>query len=218
MILLTGGSGTLGTELQKIMPGLFWAPSRRELDVTSTVALPKGVELVLHAAAYTDVAAAEYAPWQCYRTNVYGTYNMASLGLPLAYISTEYVFNGEKGLYDTGDAVGPVNTYAASKFCGEIEARKAPASLVLRCIFKPNPFPHESVVTDQWTSGDYVEEIAPQVLSEVLAWDRTGHITRHLGTGRKNVFDLASQTRECIPIKRKDINVRLPRDTSLRLS
>lgn len=215
MILLTGGSGLLGTELQKHIE--CYAPSHSEFDIIDAVELPSDVDLIVHCAAYTDVVKAEDERDKCYATNVIGTRNMARLELPIVYISTEYVFGGGKGNYAPWDTPDPVNFYSLTKLLGEGMCAFAPASLIIRCVFKPRPFEHPRACTDQWTSGDYVDVIAPMIADQINEWDGKDHHVIHIGTGRKSIYDLAKQTSPYVkPCLRSDIkSVKLPMDTSL---
>jgi dTDP-4-dehydrorhamnose reductase len=216
VILLTGGSGRLGSLLRDLIPQCY-APSHSRFDILEPD-WPLGIEAVVHCAAFTDVAAAQDDRMgECYSVNVLGTYRMSRY--PICYISTEYVFSGEEGNYREDAVPDPVNWYARTKLMGEWEARKAPSSLILRTIFKPRPYPHQRVPADMWTSGDYVDVIAPRIAAAVQWW-RAGrlqpHDTLHIGTGRKQLLALAQQSREdIVPTRRSDIKTPLPRDTSL---
>jgi dTDP-4-dehydrorhamnose reductase len=137
-ILLTGGTGRLGQELTRLLPGLI-APPHRELDIvqphTIQAALDRYAPTVLvHAAAYTDVAGAERDQDTCWGINVVGTRHLVGAarehGLRLVHISTDYVFYGNRGLYKEDDPVGPVrNYYALSKLVAEEIVRCAPRHL-----------------------------------------------------------------------------------------
>jgi dTDP-4-dehydrorhamnose reductase len=147
LILLTGGSGRLGTELKKLRD--FHAPSQKELDITKPIHPAYALyDLIVHCAAYTDVTEAEKNPKDCFMTNVLGTSNLAKLGVPILYISTEYV-------------VDPTNYYAKSKLIGESILNDK--SKILRLLFKPRPWPWKYAFKDQYTSGDYVDVIAKEV-------------------------------------------------------
>ena len=77
-------------------------------------------ELSLHAAAWTDVDGAEANPEGAERANVGGTRNVAALGAPLVYYSSDYVFSGEKREpYVESDATGPLSVYGQTKLDGE---------------------------------------------------------------------------------------------------
>jgi len=183
MILVTGGSGRLGTELKKLSPGWLF-PTRKELDITN----PKKripCDLVVHAAAYTDVAKAEKeGNKECFKTNIDGTRIMLDMykKTPFVYISSEY-------------AVNPVNWYSKTKKWAEKFVADYPHHLIIRTLFKPRPYPYDRAWTDQFTMGDYVDVIAKLIKLEVDTWDRKTNNIIYVGTGRKSIYDLAKQTR-----------------------
>jgi dTDP-4-dehydrorhamnose reductase len=80
-------------------------------------------DLVLHAAAWTAVDAAEDDPQGAAAVNVGGTGNAAALGAPLVYYSSDYVFDGRKGEpYVESDGPNPLGAYGRSKLHGEAAA------------------------------------------------------------------------------------------------
>lgn len=117
--LITGPSGQLGTALAEAFP----AADRTWYDVTQ--ALTVRPELVLHAAAWTDVDGAEAEPEAAERVNVLGTRNVVALGAPVVYFSTDYVFDGAKGEpYVESDEPNPLSVYGRTKLRGEREIEK----------------------------------------------------------------------------------------------
>ncbi len=223
-ILLTGGSGKLGTELQKLRTYDF-APTHKEMDITDADSVAKYLEttrglsaygpeldLIVHCAAFTQVEAAERHQNPCWDVNVEGTENIAKQGIPVLYISTEYVFPGDKGMYTEEDFPLPLNFYAMSKLAGEW--RLTPHDKILRLIFKPRPWPFPCAFCDQWTSGDYTDVIAKEVDRAITLYDRLPRIT-HIGTGRKSMYELAMWSRDVMPNSRADVSVKIPRDCSL---
>jgi dTDP-4-dehydrorhamnose reductase len=79
-------------------------------------------DLVLHAAAWTDVDGAEADPDGARRVNVDGTRNVAALGVPVVYYSTDYVFDGSKrSPYLESDEPNPISVYGRTKLGGEGE-------------------------------------------------------------------------------------------------
>jgi dTDP-4-dehydrorhamnose reductase len=81
---------------------------------------PLEVELVLHAAAWTDVDGAEADPQGAAAVNVGGTRHAAELGAPLVYYSTDYVFDGRKPEpYVESDPPNPLSAYGRTKLHGE---------------------------------------------------------------------------------------------------
>jgi len=82
-------------------------------------------DLVLHAAAWTDVDGAEAHPEAAEEVNVVGTRNVVALGAPVAYFSTDYVFDGTKREpYLESDEPRPLSVYGRSKLAGEQEVRE----------------------------------------------------------------------------------------------
>lgn len=181
-ILITGGTGKLATELKKHLSGHY--VGSKDLDFTKSI--PKEeYDLILHIGAYTDVKKAEFKDKQkCFMVNVYGTFNLIQnyKDTPFIYISTEYAHN-------------PIGVYALTKKLGEEIVKTHPHHLILRTLFKPNPFPFPKAYIDQYTQGDYVDVIAKLLVKKVKKWDRKTCKLEYLGTGRKTMFELAKRTR-----------------------
>ena len=80
-------------------------------------------DLVLHAAAWTNVDGAEDDPQGAAEVNVGGTAHAAELGAPLVAYSTDYVFDGRKGApYVESDSPSPLSAYGRTKLHGEAAA------------------------------------------------------------------------------------------------
>jgi dTDP-4-dehydrorhamnose reductase len=78
------------------------------------------LDLVLHAAAWTDVDGAEADPQGAAAVNVGGAQHAAELGAPLVYFSTDYVFDGRATRpYGESDAPNPLSAYGRTKLHGE---------------------------------------------------------------------------------------------------
>jgi dTDP-4-dehydrorhamnose reductase len=89
-------------------------------DVTYPAPELGAVDLVLHAAAWTDVDGAEADPQGAAAVNVGGTQHAAEIGAPLVYFSTDYVFDGRKREpYLESDAPSPQSAYGRTKLHGE---------------------------------------------------------------------------------------------------
>ncbi|MES1246938.1 MAG: dTDP-4-dehydrorhamnose reductase [Actinomycetota bacterium] len=120
-VLVTGAGGQLGAALLEAFPGAR-ASTRAEWDVTMPPAV-HDVDLVLHAAAWTDVDGAEAEPQEAAAVNVGGTQHAAEIGAPLVYFSTDYVFDGTKGApYVESDPPHPQSVYGRTKLLGEAAA------------------------------------------------------------------------------------------------
>ena len=98
--------------------------SRADWDVTHPAPSDlKQPDLVLHAAAWTDVDGAERDPQAAAAANVGGVRHAAELGAPLVYYSTDYVFDGTKPApYVESDAPNPLSAYGRTKLHGEAAA------------------------------------------------------------------------------------------------
>lgn len=144
-ILLTGGTGQLGRELRPVLSllGTVAAPSRPELDLKNpdhvrSAVREFGPDVVVNAAAYTDVAGAEKESEAAAAVNTHGVGVVAAearrADALLVHFSTDYVFAGEKNRpYRESDDPDPVNVYGKSKRDGERAVQdKGGPHLILR--------------------------------------------------------------------------------------
>ena len=121
-MLITGAGGQLGRALAEEFPEAL-ALTRAEWDVSLPAPAGLEPELVLHAAAWTDVDGAEADPQAAAAVNVGGTTNVAELGAAVVYYSSDYVFDGRKGSpYVESDGPNPLSTYGRTKLHGEAAA------------------------------------------------------------------------------------------------
>ena len=224
-ILLTGGSGRLGTELRTLLPEIV-APSSREMNLTQAQSVLDTVQitqpdLIVHAAAYTDVSGAEKQREQCWAVNVEGTRHVAraanAVGAKLVHISTDYVFDGQSGNYREEDTPGPVvNYYSLTKLVAEEAARAAQNHLIIRTSFRPRQFAYPVAFSDVYTGQDYVDIIAPQIALAVQHALKIEDEILHIVTERKSVYELAQRRKPDVQEgTRAQAGVILPRDVSL---
>jgi len=130
-ILLTGKTGQLGWELERILPsvGNVVAFDRQGLDLADSNSIRRTVaeirpDLIVNAAAYTAVDQAEDKPDLAHAVNAEGPGILAEeakkLGAALIHYSTDYVFDGRKtSPYKEDDPTGPLNVYGRTKLAGE---------------------------------------------------------------------------------------------------
>lgn len=197
-ILVTGGNGRLCTELKKVLPQATYVDIQH-YDLAGPH-IPKGeYDLIIHAAAYTDVKRAEEEPRRCYTDNVVATANLVRtyFNTPFIYISTEY-------------ANKPLGWYARTKRAGEEVVKTHPKHLIVRTSFKPNPWPFPFAYENQYTQGDYVDVIASGLADMALKWNMETSALVYLGTGRKTILELARRTRADVsPNRVEDYNKKL---------
>lgn len=226
-ILMTGGGGRLGTEIKRMMPNVV-TPELPSFDITNPSTIDEAFKrykpkLIVHAAAYTDVSAAEKEKETCWAVNVVGTQNIVKLaqeyGAFLIHISTDYVFWGDTGMYKEEDPVGPVrNYYALTKLVAEALVKMIDKSLIIRTSFRPREWPYDTAFEDMYTSQDYVDIIAPEIVTAIKNFDKIPYSIIHIATERKSILELAQRRRPDVrPGLRGEANVNLPYDISLNI-
>ncbi|HTV02204.1 MAG TPA: SDR family oxidoreductase [Luteitalea sp.] len=133
LILLTGVDGYVGSRLAAPLSGRgdVLGVSRRPgastpcdvSDPTAVAALARQVTptAIVHAAGTKDIRACAQQPSLAFDANVRTTLNLldAFPGVPLIYVSTDYVFAGDRGQYTEDDVTGPRTTYGHSKLTAE---------------------------------------------------------------------------------------------------
>jgi dTDP-4-dehydrorhamnose reductase len=182
-VLVTGGHGQLGRDLQDVLagsvpdggadavgPGILPAltkgaievvgPGSGELNVVDRTLVREVADsfrpdIVVHAAAYTQVDACESDPDTAFAVNAIGTRNVAEaavdVGAHLVYISTDYVFDGTLDRpYVEWDQPNPGSVYGRSKLGGELEVHAAG--------------PSATVVRTAWVSGAHGANMVKTVL------------------------------------------------------
>jgi dTDP-4-dehydrorhamnose reductase len=136
-VLITGSRGMLGRALIRSLDGndsvqaigTDLLSEEHKLDIVDANQVSdfiKGImpDIIIHAAAYTDVDGCEQYPERAYAVNAEGTKNIAraakDVNAFLIHISTDYVFDGEKtSPYIETDATSPINIYGESKLSAE---------------------------------------------------------------------------------------------------
>ena len=123
-LLVTGARGQLGVALREAFADEdVLALGHADWDVALPAPELPPRDLVLHAAAWTDVDGAEADPQGASAVNVGGTANVAALVAPLVSFSSDYVFDGRKGRpYVESDSPNPLSAYGRSKLGSEAVA------------------------------------------------------------------------------------------------
>ncbi len=239
----------LGTDLVKVLGkkevvGL----DMENMDVTDGDKVFKAIAkirpaLLIHAAAFTDVDGCELNPDRAYKVNSLGTKNLALScrrnGVAMVYISTDFVFNGEKGSpYHEKDTPAPLNSYGKSKLEGErwvIELLdtffivrtswlygKEGQNFVKAIISLGREKEELKVVDDQVGSPTYTLDLAKAIerLIESAPPDlyhiaNQGSCSRY--TFAEKILELAGLDRKVIPISSKELNqpAKRPRNSTL---
>lgn len=172
-ILLTGGTGQVGIELQrqKWPEGVvLHAPTRCELDLLDPNSIRRILDsrqwsAVINSGAYTAVDRAEVDVETAWRVNALApavlTRASAEAQIPIIQVSTDYVFDGTKdGYYVEDDPVRPINVYGASKQGGEQAVRTAnPHHAIIRTSWVVSPHGSNFLKTMLRLAGER-EEVA----------------------------------------------------------
>jgi len=228
--LIFGGHGVLGSKLQKHFPDAICPPNCKHdgtfdpdcCDITDDWEVGETIwqnkpEVVINCAAMKTTQCDEYKV-RAMMTNIVGTANIAvmcdRIGAKLVYISTDYVFKGDRGDYAPNDEVLPQNYYAETKLAGEYCAKAVKNHLIIRLSFFPDEYPYDGAFTDQWTTKIPVTEAAERI-AKLVGEDARG--IHHIAGPKRTVYDYAvAHSRK--PIKRMklaDQEFKRPRDTSL---
>ncbi len=215
-VLVTGASGQLGHELVEAFSGhQVVAAGRDRLDVADRDAALQAItatrpDVVLHAAAWTDVDGCERDHDRAWRTNSLGTRHVVQgarlAGARVCYLSTDYVFAGDaQRPYTEWDEPGPRTVYGMSKLGGEREL--GPADTIVRSSWLSGRWGRNfvktmlrlaaerdeiPVVDDQHGCPTFADDLAAMVAHLVTSDLRgTYHVTNQ---GRTTWFRLARDT------------------------
>ena len=134
-VAVVGANGQLGTDLSRIyarrghqvIPMNHKDCDVRDLEACRTQITPERADLIISTAALHHVESCERDPAGAFAVNSVGARNLAllseELGCALAYVSTDYVFDGSKGsAYIESDLPRPLNVYGNTKLSGELFA------------------------------------------------------------------------------------------------
>lgn len=161
-ILITGANGQLGTELRHLLDSRgveYRGTDVKDLDITDAGAVNKYVadyqpDVIYHCAAYTAVDKAEDEGKELnQKINVTGTENLAkaaaAVDATIVYISTDYVFDGDKQeIYSVDDQPAPRNEYGRTKYEGELAVQKfAKKYYIIRTSWVFGEYGHNFVYT-----------------------------------------------------------------------
>jgi dTDP-4-dehydrorhamnose reductase len=263
-LLITGASGLYGSKIAQLATdkqhqvysldnqnqATFGVPI--QADITNKPQIESifkeiNPEAVIHAATLTDVDKCEQNRELAWKINVDGTTNIAQAAKAnnafVLYVSTDYVFDGDKGNYIETDLPSPINFYGYTKLKAEEQIKKilseyciartsviygsTPAAgkinFALWLISKLKNKEQTKVFTDQWNSPTLNTSLAQMTL-EIIERKISGlfHIS---GATRISRYDFAMMLAKAfnldsnllIPASSKDLSfpAKRPKDSSL---
>ena len=194
-ILITGSNGMLGQDLVAHVRGRHQLSplTRQDADITDGARIASQIEngrpeVVMHLAAFTAVDDCETRRDTAFQVNAEGTRNVAlacrEFHVPLLFISTDYVFNGEKETpYLEGDPTGPINVYGQSKLQGENYVREL--------------LEHYWIVRTSWLFGPMGKNFVRAILEKARRDGRLRVVDDQLGAPTYTA-DLAEKLEEIV--------------------
>jgi len=203
VVLITGGTGSLGIELQKVFPENI-SPTHEELDITNKEQIKKifqqnKIDTVIHTAAITKVRKCEEDKPLAWNVNVQGTKNLiaeiihSELDINFVYVSTACVFDGHSEMYTEESIPYPENFYSLTKLLGEFEVNRLPNATIIRTNFVPRKtWPYEKAFTDRFGTYLFADQVANGIY-EVIDDKLTG-IVHVVGDKKISIFELAKMT------------------------
>ncbi len=239
-ILITGKNGQLGSRLEEDLKDFHKviATDRKTLNLLDFQVVKDKVyqiqpDLIINAAAYTDVDNAEKEKNLVYRVNALAPKALSEvakkLGIPIIHISTDYVFDGsKKDSYVEDDQANPLSFYGKTKWRGEEFVRQAPKHFILRTswVFSSNgnnflkticKLAQEKtllrVIDDQWGSPTSVKTLSKaiqaiiQSLNQQNNFDKYGtyHVT---SSGKTNWHLYARRILDILELQKEEFKLK----------
>mgnify|MGYP004537786209 FL=1 len=207
-VLITGGSGQLGYDIAKLLEEnntMMYVPTHEEMDITDRDSVMMAFDsfkpdVVFHCAAYTAVDKAEEDKERCYDINVNGTKNIVDAsnmyGSKVVYISTDYVFHGDKnGIYETSDITDPINYYGYTKYLGEQEVMKNSNNLVVRIswVFGINGKNFVKTMLRLASSRDEISVVSDQVGSPTYTYDLARLLVDMVNKNKSGIYQATNE-------------------------
>ncbi len=206
-VLITGGSGLLGRALVGVFSRdhFISSPAHAEMDITDPRRVREVIEefqpdRVIHAAAIPDVDRCEQDPDAAYRVNTLGAQHVTLAcgegDIPLVFISTDYVFNGNQSTpYTEFDETYAINVYGRTKIAAENAVRTfCRKHYIIRSAWLFAPW-GKNFVTDTLTRlrrGETVRAVSDQYSSPTSAVDLAEAIARLVTRPEYGVYHLAN--------------------------
>lgn len=230
-ILITGSTGQLGRELIQVLEkDELLLLTHKDIDIRDPKLIQRIVELkpeiIIHTAACTDVDGCERDPELAFLVNTLGTQHVIlgaeKIGAKLAYVSTDYVFNGEKRVpYVESDEASPINVYGQSKLMGENYVRACSVPWIIvrtawlygegRKNFVTNvlewakELPVLKLVEDKMGSPTYAKDLA-FAISHLIRVEACG--TYHAaGQGSCTWFEYGQQILQILKIQKEVVSI-----------
>lgn len=205
--ILVLGDGLLGSEIIKQTDWEYLSNNKDNIDVVknfeelSTIINRIDPDIVINCIGYTDTYNTERQKhWEINYEFVANLVDFCDLiDTKLVHISTDYIYANCQGVLAKKEDDIPVHQetwYSYTKLISDAYVQLRMSDyLLVRCSFKPTPFPYEKAFENVKGNFDYVDVIAKQIII-LINENRKG--VWNIGTEFKSIYDLAKQTKPTI--------------------
>lgn len=216
-LLITGGTGLLGKSILKFAPPkwnttityLKNKPQNNlksvmlnlsDLENIKRIIQKAKPELIIHTAAAKDIEWCEANKKEALQINALSTEiiakESAKIGAKVVYISTDFVFDGNKGDYSEKDEPNPINFYGQTKLIGEEAVLKHPKNIVIRTNFYGiDPIPEKpsfaSFILNSLKSGKEITTATDQYCNQIFADQLSECILNVCEKEQRGIFNIA---------------------------
>jgi dTDP-4-dehydrorhamnose reductase len=169
-IIVTGSDSRFGKILQSFNDKKFIFRSKRQLNILSTQSIDNNLKRykpthILHLAGLSRPMKIHKQNIQkSIDLNIIGTCNLVKAAskfkVKIIYLSTSYVYPGDKGNYKENSALKPWNNYAWSKLGGECAVQMYKNSLIIRLCMTEKPFVHKKAYANVKSNFIFQEDAA----------------------------------------------------------
>jgi len=222
-VFITGGNGVLGKDLTNHLSSNYkvLSPSSKDCDILNLNNLTNIInqfqpDIVIHLAAFVDTFGCEENIEKAININVIGTLNMVkaclNINCKFIYISSEYVFGGDKGNYTVDDRLDPINVYGKTKSSAEYLVSILPNYQIIRAPFIRKVYP--KAFSDQYCSRYFLDEVVEKITYNIF---NNPQNLIHISSEKMSLYDLYVKKgiqAESITMPKNQSKI-IPKDTSL---
>ena len=172
-VIVTGSDGRFGKILKKLNKKFIFR-NKKQLNILSISSISKNLKKynpthLIHLAGLSrPMKIHEQNIQKSIDLNIIGTCNLvkeaSKYGTKIIYLSTSYVYPGDKGNYREEDPVKPWNNYSWSKLGGECAVQMYKNSLIVRLCMTEKPFIHKKAYANVKSNFIYQEDAAKIIL------------------------------------------------------
>jgi dTDP-4-dehydrorhamnose reductase len=219
--ILVLGDGLLATEILNQRNWSQISRKKDDFDITELYDcdyMLEGYDVIVNCIGFTDTYSDDLlSHWQINYQGVASLVDTCNFnGQKIVQISTDYLYSGSKDNASELDVpVHCQNYYGYTKLLADGYVQlKAENYLLVRTSFKPKPFPYQKALVSQFGNFDYVDVIAKMII-DLIEKDAEG--VYNVGTERKNIYDLARQTRLDVDPLFGKLHPSMPMEVSMNL-